>query len=267
MKDLSIVIVNWNTKELVLDCINSIIESKTKVKYEIIVVDNGSTEGSVEALRKIKEIKLIENKENLGFAKANNQGIKIAEGKYILLLNSDTKVKRGSIDKLYKFAKEKAGAGVVGSRLLNPDGSIQASCFRFPTIISAINEYWLGQRGLTAKYIPDNSTPTQVDVVVGASFLITPQAIKKVGLLDERFFFFFEDLDYCRRVYKEGLKVYYLPESEVVHYHGSSNRKVVTKDGSWRSHIPGSKIYHGIIKHYIINFIIWSGQKWQKLFR
>src|SRR3989344_4262041 len=143
MKDLSIVIVNWNTKELVLDCINSIIESKTKVKYEIIVVDNGSTEGSVEALRKIKEIKLIENKENLGFAKAVNQGIKKSKGKYILLLNSDTLVRKGSIDKLIEFAKRTSDAGVVGSRLLNPDRRIQPSCINFPTIGNATKQSWL----------------------------------------------------------------------------------------------------------------------------
>ena len=197
MIELSVILVNFNSKKLTIDCIHSVLE-EGKVEKEIIVVDNGSIDGSVEALEELakkKVIKFIKNRENLGFAKANNQGIKIAKGKYILLLNNDTIVKKGALTKLAKFAKERRDVGVVGSKLLNIDGSLQSSCFHFPTITNAIKEYLLGQKGYFEKFAPKTQEATTVDALVGASFLITPLARKKVGLLDERYFAYFEDID------------------------------------------------------------------------
>lgn len=266
--DLTVIIVNYNTKRLTAECIKSIREEGSRLKTEIIVVDNASTDGSRNLLRRIQKdanLRLIENKENLGFARAVNQGIKEASGKFILLLNSDTKVKKFSLGRMVKFAQERHDAGVVGARLLNPDGSIQPSCFRFPTIINAIKEFWLGQRGAFGKYAPKGKRPVEVDVVVGAAFLITPQARKDVGLFDERYFMYFEDIDYCRRVKKAGLKVYYLPEAEVVHYHGMSGKAVADEKNQWRRLIPGSKTYHGTVKHYLLTFVLWLGQKKTKL--
>ena len=269
MTDVSIIIASFNTKELTLQCIKSIVDSAKQIKYEIIVVDNGSTDGSVGELTKLtkltKLIKLVKNSENLGFAKANNQGIKIAKGRYILLLNTDTKVKNGAIEKLINFAEETPDAGAVGPRLLNPDGSTQPSVFRLPTISRVITQYWLGKNGLLDKYSPQGPKPDKVESLVMAAFLITPEALKEVGFLDERYFMFYEDFDYCRRVWKSGLKVYYLPRSEVVHYHGASGKKIAEEVNQWRRLIPSSKIYHGLMKHYVINFIIWSGQKWKRL--
>lgn len=285
MIDLSIIIVNWNTKELITACIESILATTKEVDYEIIIVDNGSTDGSVEAVAKIKSklavskktglsitskacnLTIIKNTENLGFAKANNEGMRKAKGEYILLLNSDTKVKRGAIDRLYKFAKSKEDAGVVSARLLNHDGSVQPSCFRFPTLVNAISEFWLGRKGLFSKYAPYGTEPEKVDIVVGAAFLITPKARKEVGLLNENYFFFYEDFDYCRRVYAKSLKVYYLPEAEIYHYLGSSVRKIAGKDDAWKKLVPGSKEYHGLLKHSLITFVLWTAQKWQKLLR
>ncbi|MBX4205572.1 glycosyltransferase family 2 protein [Candidatus Microgenomates bacterium] len=258
---LSIIIVNWNTKDLLRDCIKSIISSKPKISYEIIIVDNGSTDGSIEMIEKMKNILLLKNNRNLGFAKANNQGMKKAKGDYIFLLNSDTKIKEDAIDEMYEFAESTLDAGVVGARLLNADGSIQPSCFHFPTILNVIKQYWFGAKGLTDKYFPKGNKPSLVDIVVGAAFLITPRARKNVGLLDEGYFFFFEDFDYCRRVNRSGLKTYYLPTAEIVHYHGSTVRKIVDNNNAWRNLIPGSKRYHGLIGHYIYNFILWSAQK------
>lgn len=253
--DLSIIIVNFNTKKLTVDCINSIIKSKPRVSYEIIVVDNGSNDGSSAAFEKSK-IRLIKNKGNVGFAKANNQGIRKARAKYILLLNSDTKVRKGSIDDLYNFAVNRSDVGVVGPRLLNSDGTIQGSVFRLPTIFRAFKEYFLGQKGLLEKYAPKGEGPVEVEALVMAVYLITPQAIEKVGLLDERYFMYFEDLEYCRKVNKSGLAIYYLPQVEVVHYHGRSGGK--------RDYLTASsKIYHGTVKHFIFNFILWLGQKFR----
>jgi len=264
MTELSIIIVNFNTKNLVIDCIESIINSNSKIQHQIIVVDNGSSDGSVSAIRKLKvktnNLILIENKNNLGFAKANNQGIKKAAGKYILLLNSDTKVLKGTIDKLYDFAKITPNVGVVGPNYLNPDGSNQGSCFRLPTLGRTISQYWFGKRGLLDKYSPPGENPQEVEAITMAGFLITPECIKRVGLINEKYFMYFEDLDYCRAVRKSGLKVYFLPSAKIIHYHGASGRKIKNSDYQWRRLIPSSKIYHGTLMHYLLNMIIKTGQ-------
>jgi GT2 family glycosyltransferase len=272
MVDLSIIIVSYNTKKLTTDCVKSINLEGSELKIEIIVVDNGSKDDSVKSLKKLRSateklinLKIIENKDNLGFSRANNQGIKIAKGKYILLLNSDTIVKKDSLGKIIDFARKTPDAGVVAARLLNPDGSIQASCFYFPTIKNAILEYWLDKKGLFDKYAPKGNKVSTVDASVGAAFLITPKAISNVGLLDERYFFYMEDIDYCRQVWKSGLKVYYLPASEVFHYHGASGKHLADEKNQWRRLIPSSKIYHGYFKHYLLTYILWLGQKKNRL--
>ncbi|MFC1625716.1 glycosyltransferase family 2 protein [Patescibacteria group bacterium] len=272
MTTLSIIIVSFNTKELTVGCIESIYKQKPEFGFDIMVVDNNSNDGSVEELKKLalkhKSLKVICNKDNSGYAKANNQGIKVSRGKYTLLLNSDTIVKKNALTSLVEFAEKTSDVGVVGSRLFNIDGSMQMSCYRFPTITNAIREYWLGEKGLFEKFAPKGNKPTEIDAVVGASFLITPEARKKVGILDERYWAYFEDIDYCRQAWKAGLKVYYLPASEVIHHHGASFKKAGPDESKrWRRLIPSSKIYHGIFKHYLINAIIWLGQKWQKLLK
>jgi len=188
MIDLSIVIVNLNTKDLTIGCIKSIEKEAKDLSFEVLLTDNGSNDGSVEAFKQIEKEKywkdrftLILNDENTGYAKANNQGIRKAKGKYILLLNNDTVVHKDALQKLVEFADKTPDAGVVGSRLLNIDGTLQMSCFNFPTISNAIKEYWLGQKGLFDKFAPRGKNPQTVDSVVGAAFLITPEAIKETG--------------------------------------------------------------------------------------
>ncbi len=272
--DLSIIVVSWNTKDFTLRAIDSIAKSRSKLKYEIIVVDNASSDDSVSAIRKLQtsnyELRIITNKENLGFSKANNIGIKQAKGKYILLLNSDTEVKKGSIDKLLDFAKKNANAGIVVPKLLNSDGTTQGSVFRQPSVFRAIRQYWFGGEKLLDKYSPRSASQgaeqaVAVEAAVMAAFLITPSAFKKVGLLDERYFMYFEDLDYCRRVKASGLKIYFVPEARVVHYHGASGAKLVQNKDQWKRLIPGSIIYHGFLKHYLITGIIWLSQKFGRL--
>lgn len=270
MLDISVVIVSFNTKKLTIETIESVLKEKGELKTEIIVIDNDSKDGSVESLRayarKNKNFTLIENKKNTGFAFANNQGLRIAKGKYIFLLNSDTIVKKGAMQKLVKFAEKNPDAGVIGPKLFNGDGSIQSSVLRFPTVKNAILQYWFGKKGLFDKYAPETHDAALVDSVVGAAFLITPSAIKKVGLLDEKYFFYFEDIDYCKRIHKAGLKVFYLPQAEIIHYHGASGKKVADPANQWRRLIPGSLRYHGVVKHYVLFLIMWIGQKWQKMF-
>lgn len=270
---ISIVIVNLNSKDLTLNCLRSIKKEVRGLTFEVLLTDNGSDDGSVEAFRKIAKEKywqniftLILNNANIGYAKANNQGIRKAKGKYVFLLNNDTIVHKAALENLLEFADKTPNAGVIGSRLLNIDGSLQMSCYHFPTILNAVKEYWFGKKGLFEKFAPTANEAVTVDSVVGAAFLITPEARKKVGLLNERYFAYFEDIDYCRQVWKAGLKVYYLPTSVITHYHGATFNKMANESDRWKKLIPSSKIYHGTLKHYIINTILWLGQKWQKIF-
>lgn len=271
MIDLSIIIVNYNTKDLTIDAIKSVVADTSVKNKQIIVVDNASSDGSAKAIKQLKNklktsrIEFIKNKENIGFSRANNQGIKISKGRYILLLNSDTVVKKGSLKKLINFAEKNKKCGVAGARLLNADGSIQESCFNLPTFTRAIKQYWLHAGKPLDKFYPDSEKPVEVEAVVGAGFLITPQAHKKIGGLNEKYFFYFEDLDYCRSVQKAGFKVFYVPSAEIVHYHGASAQKLATANDQWKKLIPASKVYHGVLGHYVFNFILWSGQKIDRL--
>lgn len=267
--ELSVVVVNMNTKDLTLECVESIRKEDSDLSWEIIMVDNGSTDGSVEAFKKLEKemdnFTFIGNDKNEGYGKANNQGIRVAQADYVILLNNDTVVKKNALKKLYDFAKKKKDAGVVAPRLLNADGSIQASCFYFPTIVNAIREYWLGEEGLFEKYAPKGKKTVTVDAVVGAAFLMTPEALERVGMLDEKYFAYFEDIDYCREVWRNNLKVYYYPKVEIIHYHGSTFRKLAKKEDQWKKLVPSSKLYHGTLKHFILTFVLKVGQKWQSL--
>jgi len=255
---LSIIIVNYNTKKLTLNCLKSIDRHPYDAKFEVLTVDNNSSDGSVEALEKFNSknfnLKIIQNKKNLGFSKANNKGIKASKGEYVLLLNSDTEVKNDSLNNLLKVAENLEDAGVVGAKLLNTDKTVQSSVFKLPTISRSVKQYLLDKKNILDKYAPKTQSTTEVEVVVGAAFLITPEALKKVGTLDEKYFMYFEDFDYCRKIRRKGLKVYYTPKSEIIHHHGASG-------GDFSKLIASSKTYHGLLRHYLIFLITKIGQK------
>jgi len=263
---LSIIIVSFNAKEFLKKCLESIYRYIDISAYEIIVVDNDSIDGSAKMVKKeFSKVELIENSKNLGFAKAVNQGIREAKGEFIFLLNPDSEIKRGVLRKLIEFAEKNPDAGVVGVKLLNPDGSIQPSIYHFPTIFRAIKEFWFGQRGAYEKYAPAGMEPVEVDAVTGAAMLISRKTIEKVGFFDERYFMYFEDLDYCRRVRKAGLKVYYFPRAEIIHHHGKSAFSVGEKAYCWLC--QSSKIYNGVLKHWFLTAAILIGQKWRKILK
>jgi len=262
MIDLSIIIVNWNTKKLLLDCLNSIFKNTKNLNYEVIVVDNGSTDSSVDSVKElfINELrkkkhklvnpltrnKLIINKENLGFAKANNQGIKKAKGEYILLLNSDTKVVGNALKKLVDFAKTKPNLGVVGPRLLNKDGSFQPSVGRFFTLPWAVLWLMTGDKFLYSSPVK----PTEVDWVMGAALLISRRAIERVGLLDENFFMYMEEVEWCWRIKKAGFEIWFYPEVEIYHLVRGSSPEGKQKAILW--------IYQGLIYFYQKHFATWQ---------
>jgi GT2 family glycosyltransferase len=267
--DLSIIIVSFNVKNLLRNCIDSIFRSRDGFLKEIILVDNNSEDGSKQYINELTKLRInglkigaVLNKKNLGFAKAVNQGIKIAKGKYILLLNPDTQVKKDSLEKLIDFAEEHPEAGAIGAQLVNPDNSVQPSVYHFPSCWRAILEFWFGKKGAYEKYAPLGNKPLVVDAVTGAAMLIPRKTFEKVGLFDERYFMYFEDLDFCRRVKKAGLKVYYLPEAKILHHHGQSAVKVGNQVYKWLS--QSSKIYNGILKYWCLTGIIWLGERWRK---
>ena len=232
--DLSISVVNWNTKDILRNCLKSIYVSTHKIDYEIFVVDNGSSDGSPEMVEnEFPQVNLMRNTENLGFAKANNQAIELSNGRYILLLNSDTIVLDGALGKMVEFMGNHPDAGAAGCRLLNPDGSLQKSIGNFPTLLSA---YWANSllrkifpRIVIEHIINDPQVYLQireVDWMFGAFLILRKNAIKLVGSLDERFFMYAEEIDLCYRLKRKGWKIYFCPTTRVVHLRERSAKKI-----------------------------------------
>jgi len=227
--DLSIVIVNWNTKDLLPQCLKSFDQASDRLKMEVFVVDNGSVDRSVELVReKFPEVIVIQNPMNLGFAKANNQAMKRSKGKYILLLNPDTQVKHVAIERLLSFMDTHLDSGMAGAQLLNSDGSKQNSIANFPSLATELlNKSLL--RWFFPKIFPGKerniSEPIEVDSIIGACMMVRREAMEQVGLLDEDYFLFLEETDWCYRMKKAGWKVYHVPQAEVYHFKGKSAEK------------------------------------------
>lgn len=258
MKDLSIIIINWNTKEDLLRCIESIYQNKGKVTEEIIMVDNGSHDGSVYELKRVfPSVLIIQNEINVGFARAVNQGLQIASGRYFLLLNPDTGLKGGVIEELYFFMENHPEIGVVGPQLLNDDGSKQNSIANFPSLTTELlNKSFL--KFLFPKRYPGKernySRPIEVDSVIGACMMVRRKAIEEVGLLDEDYFLFLEETDWCYRMKKAGWKVYHVPDAEVIHFQGKSagQNKKKAKIEYFRSRYLFFKKHRGFLQYLIL---------------
>ncbi|PIS31785.1 glycosyl transferase family 2 [Candidatus Saganbacteria bacterium CG08_land_8_20_14_0_20_45_16] len=208
MKDLSIIIVNTNNKKLLKECLHSIYHRPQQLNLEIIVSDNASSDGSQTLIKtEFPEVKLIENDSNLGFIKASNLGLKIAHGRYIMLLNDDTLVKAGALNKLVQFMDQTPSAGACGPKLLNTNGTLQH------------------QGGLLGKKFWRAKVPTSVDFVIGAALMVRKEVLSQVGLMDENLFFYNDDLDWCLSIRRAGWKIYFVPAAEIVHYGGYSSKR------------------------------------------
>ena len=232
--DVSVIIINWNTKEILRDCLTSVYEQAGDVDYEVIVVDNASTDGSVEMVKSdFERVVLIDNAENRGFATANNQGIAVAKGRYVLLLNSDTVVLDGAIAKTVDFADAHRRAGVTGCRVLNSDGTLQPTCFMFPSVLNMfLSSTYLYKLFPKSRFFGrermtwwDRSDVREVDVVTGCFMLVRREAIDQVGAMDERFFMYAEETDWCYRFKKSGWQVMFTPAGQIVHLGGQSTAK------------------------------------------
>lgn len=238
--DLSILIVNWNTRELLAECLQSLTGAVSSdpapsglpsVTSEIIVVDNASADGSAALVREqFPHVQLIENKENVGFARANNQAICHSRGRYVLLLNSDTVVHPGALETMVAFMDAHTQAGACGPRLLNGDGSLQPSVH---PMLTPWREFWrlifLDRLWPLATYRQaawDRDAPRQVEVIKGACLLLRRRALDKVGLLDDQYFMYTEEVDLCYRLTQAGWGLWYLPQAVVTHFGEASSKQV-----------------------------------------
>lgn len=233
MVDISVVLVHYKTPGLLRQCIESIYKVKPNVSFEIIVVDNNSGDNTPQWIDDdFPEVVMIANKDNRGFPKAVNQGVRKARGRYILLLNPDITVLEDSMDELFKYMETHKEVGLVGPKLINPNGSLQKSCFKYypNTRIILYRRTFLGNFNGAQKVLKkftmdewDHNEEKEVAWVLGSSMLVRREAIEDIGLMDERFFMYMEDVDWCRRLWQNGWKVMYFPHVKMVHYYARAS--------------------------------------------
>ena len=229
LMDVTIIIVNWNTRELLLSCLDSIYKNITDLDYKVCVVDNASADGSAEAVREhFPEAELLVNDTNKGFARANNQVLPHVAARYALLLNSDTRLIKGAIENLVTFMDSHPDAGIAAPQYLNPDGSRQNSFENFPGLASELLNKSLLKLLFPEKYPSKNKTysaPLSVDSVIGACMMVRTRAMEKVGYLDEDYFFFLEETDWCFRMRQAGYGIYHVPQAQIYHVQGASKKR------------------------------------------
>lgn len=262
MIDISIIIVNYNVKEFVKNLLFSLNKALENYSSEIILIDNASSDGSViDIQEKFPYVKVIANKDNVGFGKANNQGLEISEGKFIVLLNPDTIVREDTFSKLIEFIEANKEVGMTTCKVLNPDGTLQLACRRsFPgpwtsfTKITGLSNLFPKSK-LFSRYnltYLDENEANEVDAISGSFMMFTREVYKKVGGFDPQFFMYGEDLDLCYRVQSAGYKVFYTPTTEIIHYKGESTK---------RSSIDETKIFYNAMhlfvkKHLSSSFLV-----------
>ncbi|MEM7130826.1 MAG: glycosyltransferase family 2 protein [Chloroflexota bacterium] len=235
--DISIVIVTWNTRDLIKGSLRSLeaeFTGHTPDTIEIFVVDNLSTDGTAEMIRsEFPQVKLIVNSRNRGFAAANNQALSQSTGRYILILNPDTEIRPGGIKKLVEFLDTDSKTGAVGPLLLNADGTLQLSCDPEPTLSRELWRLLHLDRLVPYGIYPQGSWPRdehrEVDVIKGACMLVRGETLDQIGLFDEEFFIYSEEVDLCYRIRQAGWQIQWVPQAEVVHYGGQSTKQVASE--------------------------------------
>ncbi|MEK6776614.1 MAG: glycosyltransferase family 2 protein [bacterium] len=226
MTDLSVIIVSYNTKDLLLECLTSVFGSASGISCDIHVVDNGSIDGSADAVAQgFPNVRLIRNPDNRGFARACNQGIREAKGKYLLLLNSDAKIGPDSLREMIAFMDKTPDAGASGGQLIREDGSLQNSFDNFPDLCTELMNKSLLKLLFPKRYPGKHlkfADPVQVESLIGACMMVRREAMDAADLLDEGYFFFLEETDWCLRMQEKGWKIYFLPHVRILHLQGKS---------------------------------------------
>jgi GT2 family glycosyltransferase len=232
--DLSIVIVSWNTQSMTRDCLRSVYAGLGALQTQVVVVDNASTDGSQHMIKtEFPQVLLIHNKDNAGFARANNQAFSQCLGRHILLLNSDTLILGQTLEKSVAYLDRNPQVGAMGCRVLNTDGSMQPTCGRFPTlwnllVLTSGVARIPGLRRLDAYQLThwDRNDERDVDSVTGCYLMVRHSAMRKVGRLDESFFFYGEETDWCTRFLAQNWAVRFAPVGEIIHHGGASAKKL-----------------------------------------
>lgn len=265
--DTTFVILNWNTPILTVQCIDSLYKHLKNYSFQLVVIDNGSTDNSVEIFKKIQKkynnIHLVINKTNLGFASGNNSAKSYFNTKFVVFLNSDIIFTNNSIIKAIEYLDSNPEIGLVAPKLVLPNSCTQPSVFPPQTITNAIKEFWFGHKGYSL-YSPTSDQPTEVWAIVGAVVILKTSFFKKIGMWNQKYFLYFEDLELCRQIRKYGKKIFYYPQSFLIHHHGQSGTHITSSQNQWKRLVSGSILYHGFLKHYILFFILWIGQKLKK---
>jgi len=238
--DISIIIVNWNTRDLLKSCLESIYKTIRDISYEIIVVDNASRDGSIAMLQdNYSQVRLIQNEENRGFGAANNQAMRIMTGRYALLLNSDAVLAENAVRELFTFMEAHSDTAMACGQLLNADGGRQNSVASFPNLLTLLTntsllEYLFPKSYPSKRYSYDK--PIEVDSCIGACLLVRKKAIEDVGMLDERYFFFFEETDLAYQMKEADWKVFHVPTAFIYHLQGQSiGREIQSRIAFYRS--------------------------------
>ncbi|MGQ9804889.1 MAG: glycosyltransferase family 2 protein [Chlorobiales bacterium] len=237
---VSVIIANWNGEAIIEACLHSIFEQTKGVSFEVMVVDDASTDKSVELIRaKFPQVRLIENEQNLGYAATNNRALPIARGEYLFLLNNDTILRNDAISIMATYLDKHPTVGVCGGTLLNPDGTPQHSFGNFPSIsmelvgLFSLHRFYRHAPAPALGIVPKNiQTPLETDMIVGADLMIRAELARELGLYDEAYNAYFEDTDMCFRVKQKGLKVVYLPEPKITHLYSYSFNKASVEDSS-----------------------------------
>lgn len=255
--DLSIVIVNWNVRELLQKLLTSLSKNVSGISSEIVVIDNASQDGSVEMLRsQFSHITFIENKENVGFGRACNQGVRVTTGEYILFLNPDTFVIDTSIVDFVSWFRIHPRAGIAGGLVKNSDGSTQRSLRRFPTFLDQIMvllklSFFFPKSRVWNHYLAtdlDYNCEQQVDQVLGGFLCIKRSVGERVGFFDEQFFLWYEEVDLCKRVHEAGYEIWHVPSISVVHHGGKSFGQ---QRAVWKQSVMNRSIMHYARKHFL----------------
>ena len=259
--DISIIIVNWNTRDLLHTCLESINKTISGIEYEIIVVDNGSQDNSVAMMQeKYPHVKVIQNAENRGFGAANNQAMRVMAGRYALLLNSDTVLTENAVYELFSFMENHPDAAMACGQLLNADGSKQNSIASFPSLLTLITnvpllEYLFPRRYPSKRYHYDE--PIEIDSAIGACLLVRKKAIDEVGMFDERYFFFFEETDWAYRMKKASWKIYHVPTAFIYHLQGQSiGRDVRSRIEFYRSRYQFFRKWNNHLYYVVMSAVI-----------
>jgi GT2 family glycosyltransferase len=259
--NISVIIVNWNAKNLLRDCLNSLYETVSDLVFEVVVVDNASSDGSVAMLEtEFSSVIRIVNKENKGFGAANNQAMAIMKGKYALLLNTDTVLMHEAVSKLWNFCEANDKAAIVCGQLLNADGTKQNSVASFPSLLTlaantSLLEYLFPRRYPSKRY--KHRSPIEVDSAIGACMMIRKKALDEAGVFDERYFFFFEETDLAYTMRLQGWKIYQVPDAFVYHLQGQSiGDNISSRIEFYRSRYQFLKKWHGPLYCYSADGII-----------